>query len=154
MNQDEAFSTEVPDAVDEAALRRMRAVARVLDDAVRVPGTNVRVGLDPLLSALPSPVSDAVGAGLSLYIVLEAANLGVPYTTIVRMLANVALDFAVGSVPVVGWLFDAVWKANRRNVALVERHLEGARGGDEPGGGDGDESGDDGPIEIEVAADD
>lgn len=115
---------DVPESADEPALRRVRTVARVLDDAVRIPGTDVRIGLDPLLSAIPSPAGDIAGAGLSLYIVLEAANLGVPYTTIARMIANIGIDAAIGSVPVVGALFDAAWKANRRNVSLLERHLD------------------------------
>lgn len=110
------------DEADEAALRRIRAVAYVLDEAVRVPGTNYRVGVDPTLSLLPGAGS-LVGAGLSLYIVAEAAYLGVPLSTVVRMLANVAVDTAVGAVPVVGVLFDAAWKSNKMNVQLVERAL-------------------------------
>lgn len=145
MEHDQAEA--IPDAADEAALRRARAVATILDESIRVPGTNYRIGIDPLLSALPSPAGDAVGAGLSLYIVLEAANLGVPYATVVRMLANVGVDAAVGSVPVVGALFDAVWKANRRNVALIERHLE-ARA--RRAGTDGSSGSDGEPVTIEV----
>lgn len=113
---------DLPDSADEAALRRIRTVARLLDEAVRLPGTDYRVGLDPILGALPG-VGDVVGVGLSLYIVAEAAYLGVPYTTIVRMLANVAVDAGVGAVPVGGVLFDAAWKANKMNVRLVERAL-------------------------------
>jgi hypothetical protein len=96
----------------------MRFVSRLLDDRVRLPGTDFRVGLDPVLGALPG-AGDAVAAGLSLYVVAESARLGVPFTTLLRMLANVAIDVAVGSVPVVGVLFDAVWRANVRNVELA-----------------------------------
>lgn len=105
----------------------MRAVARILDDSVRVPGTDFRVGLDPILGLLPG-AGDAVAAGLSLYIVVEAARLGVPYRTIVRMLVNLAIDAAGGSIPVVGTVFDAVWKANRRNVELALRELPSGPG--------------------------
>jgi hypothetical protein len=115
---------ELPDTVDEAAVRRMRFVARLLDDSVRVPGTRLRVGLDPILGVVPG-AGDAIAAALSIYIVLESARLGVPFLTLLRMIANVSLDFAVGSVPLLGTLFDAVWKANRRNLRLALSHLEG-----------------------------
>ena len=109
---------------DEAALNRMRAVSKLMDDAVPIPGTNRSVGLDPLLSIDPSPVGDLVGGAVSLYIVAESANLGVPYTTLVKMLGNVAVDLGIGSVPVLGVLLDAVWKANERNLKLVEEYVE------------------------------
>jgi len=96
----------------------MRAVGHLLDDAVRVPGTNVRVGLDPLLGILPV-AGDTVAAALSLYIVVESARLGVSTATMLRMLGNVAVDLVVGSVPILGDLFDAAWRANRRNVELA-----------------------------------
>lgn len=134
---------DLPGSADEPALRRVQTVARLLDDAVRVPGTDYRIGLDPLLSAAPGPVGDVVGGALSLYIVLEAANLGVPYSTVVRMIANVGVDVAGGSVPVVGTLFDAAWKANKRNLDLLERHLDNVAGDDEP-------PGESVPVEIET----
>ncbi|GGL23504.1 hypothetical protein GCM10009037_03820 [Halarchaeum grantii] len=117
----EAFDASIddlPDSVDRDAVERMRSVAYVLDESVRVPGTDFRVGVDPLVSAVPV-VGDALGVGLSLYVVLEAARLGVSYTTLVEMLANVTIDAVGGSVPVVGDVFDAVWKANKRNLELV-----------------------------------
>ena len=115
---------EVPDSVDEAAVRRMRFVANLLDDSIRVPGTEFRIGIDPILGILPG-AGDAVAAALSVYIVLESARLGVPFLTLLRMMANVTLDFAIGSVPVVGTLFDAAWKANQTNVELAVEHLGG-----------------------------
>ena len=113
---------DVPESVDEAAVRRMQVVAYALDDSIEIPGTNVRVGLDPLLGLLPV-AGDAVSAAFSAYVILESARLGVPYSTLVRMVANVSLDFAVGAIPVVGDLFDAVWKANRRNLELALAEL-------------------------------
>ena len=115
---------EVPDSVNEAAVRRMRFVANLLDDSIRVPGTEFRVGIDPILGVVPG-AGDAVSAALSAYIVLESARLGVPFSTLLRMIANVTLDFAVGLVPVVGTLFDAVWKANQKNVELAVDSLDG-----------------------------
>ena len=115
---------EVPDSVDEAAVRRMRFVANVLDDSIRVPGTDFRIGIDPILGILPG-AGDAVAAAMSVYIVLESARLGVPFLTLLQMMANVTLDFAIGSVPVIGTLFDAAWKANQTNVELAVEHLDG-----------------------------
>jgi len=115
---------EIPDSVDEAAVRRMRFVANLLDDSIRVPGTEFRIGIDPILGILPG-AGDAVAAAMSVYIVLESARLGVPFLTLLRMMANVTLDFAIGSVPVIGTLFDAAWKANQTNVELAVEHLGG-----------------------------
>ena len=115
---------DVPESVDEAAVRRMRFVANLLDDSIRVPGTEFRIGIDPILGILPG-AGDAVAAAMSVYIVLESARLGVPFLTLLRMMANVTLDFAIGSVPVVGTLFDTVWKANQKNVELAVDSLDG-----------------------------
>ena len=110
-------------AADEhPALRRSRKVSRLMDEAVRVPGTDFRVGLDPILGIAPVG-GDAIALLLSLYPIVEAARLRLPKATIARMLLNVTLDATVGSIPVLGTLFDAVWKANHRNVRLLERHL-------------------------------
>ncbi len=116
------FDGELPATVDRAAIDRMRTIARVFDDFMRIPLTDMRVGLDPILGAIPV-VGDVVSAGLSLYIVLEAARLGVSFTTLLRMIANVSIDVVGGSVPVVGSIIDAVWKANKRNVKLVLEDL-------------------------------
>jgi hypothetical protein len=115
--------TDSPPYASDPSLARVRVVARLLDDAVRVPFTRRRVGLDSLLGLLPVG-GDAVGALLSLYVVVEAYRLGASRRVLARMLGNLALDFVVGVVPVVGDVFDAVWKANQRNVALLEDHYE------------------------------
>ena len=109
-------------ARERAALDRTRTASRLLDEAIRVPGTDFRVGIDPILSLVPVS-GDAVGAVCSLYIVAEAVRLGITRKTLLKMLTNVAVDTVGGSIPVVGSLVDAVWKANRRNVALLEDHL-------------------------------
>lgn len=110
----------------EASVRRARRVARLLDDAVRVPGTDFRIGLDPILSVLPV-AGDTVGLAISLYVVLEAINARAPPSLLARMVAVIVVDATVGSIPVLGTLFDAVWKANTWNVAALERHVRDRR---------------------------
>ncbi|QIO22214.1 DUF4112 domain-containing protein [Haloarcula sp. JP-L23] len=116
---------------EPSSLGRLRTLAHLLDESVRVPGVGVRVGLDPLLGLLP--VAGNVVTGLcSLYIVLEAGRLGVSRRALARMLLNVALDVGIGAVPVVGDLFDALWKANVRNVDLAVADLERQDNGPKP----------------------
>ena len=103
-------------------LARARTLTRLLDSAARVPGTGFRFGLDPLLGIIPG-LGDVTGAALSSYLVVLASRHGAPTATIVRMIANVAIDTVVGALPVLGDLFDAGWKANTRNLALLERHV-------------------------------
>jgi hypothetical protein len=106
----------------DPALDRVRAIARVLDTAIGIPGTKMRFGLDPILGLIPG-LGDVAGAALSGYIVLTGIRLGAPRSVVVRMIGNVALDTLLGSVPVLGDLFDASWKSNQKNVALLERHM-------------------------------
>lgn len=111
---------------DEPAVRdatRVRALARLMDSAVRVPGTNVRLGLDAVLGLVPG-AGDLATAAASVYIVTSAARLGVPRSVLVRMLVNVGADVAIGSIPLLGDLFDVAWRANTRNAALLDAHLE------------------------------
>lgn len=98
-----------------------RAVARVLDDLVRIPGTRVSFGLDPLIGLLPV-AGDLAGALFSAYILVVGARMGAPASVLMRMGGNIAIDTVVGAVPVLGDLFDFGWKANRRNLALLERY--------------------------------
>jgi len=114
----DASIEELPPSVDRAAVERMQLVATALDDSVPVPGTDYRVGIDPLVGVLPV-AGDLVTGAISMYIVLEAARLGVSYGTLIKMIANVSLDVVGGSIPYLGTVFDAVWKANRRNLELV-----------------------------------
>ncbi|WP_246989424.1 DUF4112 domain-containing protein [Halorientalis marina] len=138
----------IPESVDRAAIERMQTVAYVLDDSIRVPGTDYRVGLDPLLGSIPV-VGDIASGAFSLYIVLESARLGVGYTTLLAMIANVSLDVVGGTIPYVGTVFDVVWKANKRNLELV---LEDLTDDESKGGHADDESSESesGGIEIEV----
>ncbi len=103
-------------------LVRLRNLARLYDAGIRIPGTRFEFGLDPLVGLIPG-LGDAVGAGVATYIVFEAARSGVPWSVLVRMLLNVGIDALIGAFPVVGDLFDAAWKANLKNVGLLEAHL-------------------------------
>jgi hypothetical protein len=104
-------------------VERLRTLARLLDSAMRVPGTQYRFGIDALIGLVPG-IGDAIGALFSSYIVFQAARLGASRATLMRMLGNVALDTIVGEVPLLGDLFDVGWKANTRNIGLLESHLE------------------------------
>jgi len=93
-----------------------------LDAGIRIPGTSLRFGLDPILGLIPG-FGDAAGAILAGWILVEAVRLGASRATVIRIAGNVALDAAVGAIPLLGDIFDFAWKANLRNVALLERHL-------------------------------
>jgi hypothetical protein len=110
--------------------RRVRLLARLLDSSISIPGTGWKIGLDPIVGLIPG-IGDLVGAVLSGYIILEAVHAEVPTFTLVRMLVNVGIDTVLGAVPALGDVFDAAWKSNLMNVALLERHL-GATGGAPP----------------------
>lgn len=116
-------SSSAPTARERAAVRRTRGLARLLDDAVRVPGTNFRVGLDPITGIVPV-AGDTVATLFALYPIAEAIRFGLPTSTILKMVLFVAVDGVVGSVPVLGTAFDAFWKANRWNARTLERHLQ------------------------------
>ena len=105
-----------------ASVERVRALARLLDSAVTIPGTRIRFGADSIVGLIPG-IGDVAGAVLSGYIVLVATRLGAPASVVTRMLLNIGTDTLVGSIPVLGDLFDVAWKSNQKNVALLEEHL-------------------------------
>lgn len=106
------------------ARQRLERLAWLLDESFTLPGTNRRFGIDPLLGLIPG-VGDLVGAGLSLYVIAEAARLGAPRGLLGRMVGNMAVEAIVGLVPVAGDLFDFYWKANSRNRDLLAAHIDG-----------------------------
>lgn len=103
-------------------LRRIRGLARLMDTALRIPGTGVSLGADSILGLIPG-IGDFGAAAVSLFIVNEARRLGVPKETLFRMLVNVGFDTVAGSVPVLGDVFDVYFKSNRRNLQLVLDHF-------------------------------
>ena len=109
-----------------AALERLEWLAMLLDSVLLIPGTNIRFGADAVIGLVPG-IGDAITTAVSAYIVYEARRLGVPRHLLLRMIANVAIDGMVGAIPVAGDFFDVVFRANRRNVQLLRRHLERER---------------------------
>jgi Domain of unknown function (DUF4112) len=104
-------------------LARLDALAKLLDVAFIVPGTNIRYGIDGLIGLIPV-VGDIITTAISLWLVREARALGAPWHLTMRMLGNVALDGVVGIVPLVGDAFDVMFRANVRNVKMLQRWLE------------------------------
>ena len=101
---------------------RVRSLARLLDSAIRIPGTNIRFGLDSVIGLVPG-VGDLTGAALSGYILLSAARLGVPSPILAKMVLNLGVDALVGTIPLLGDLFDVAFRANTRNAALLESYI-------------------------------
>jgi hypothetical protein len=120
---DAGFPTLRPTESEGRRLERVERLANLLDNAVVIPGTRFRIGLDPLLGLVPG-LGDALGALASAWILIEAAHFGAPPPVLLRMLYNIAIDTAIGAVPGAGDLFDFVWKSNTKNVRLLRRHLE------------------------------
>jgi nitrate reductase NapE component len=108
-----------PAARERAEIERgLEQLSYLLDGLFRVPGTQWRVGLDALVGLVPG-VGDFATTAASLYIMAAGVRYGVPKVTLLRMGANVAIDYLLGSVPVVGDLFDAAWKSNQKNIELL-----------------------------------
>ena len=110
----------MPDAA--ARLARIKRLAWLVDAAFVLPGTRVRFGLNSLIGLAPGG-GDAILGLISLYIVQQAAQLGLPRHLIMRMIGNIAVEVVGGSVPILGDLFDMALKANLRNIRILEDHL-------------------------------
>lgn len=101
-------------------LRRLRSLAWLLDNSIPLPG-GLRVGIDALIGLVPG-IGDAIGAVVSAYIINEARALGAPRSVLLRMSGNVMIETLIGAIPFAGDIFDAAYKANMRNLALLERY--------------------------------
>lgn len=104
-------------------IEHLRNLSRILDNSIAIPGTSYRIGIDPILGLIPG-IGDYLGAGFSVYIVLQAARLGASKATISRMALNIILETVLGTIPFLGDIFDASWKANLKNMSLLEEHLQ------------------------------
>jgi hypothetical protein len=109
--------------VDQRRLDRLRRVGWLLDNSLPIPGTRFRLGIDQIVGLVPG-IGDLVGGVLSLYIIVEASRMGVPRALLARMGWNVAVDTIVGEIPLLGDLFDIGFKANIRNLALLDGYLQ------------------------------
>ncbi|HUZ03914.1 MAG TPA: DUF4112 domain-containing protein, partial [Acidobacteriaceae bacterium] len=97
-------------------------LAHVLDDWLRIPGTSIRFGLDAIIGLVPA-LGDVMTGIASCVLLVAAWVRGVPYVTLLRMVVNIFIDVLVGTIPILGDAFDVAWKANRRNYALLVRHV-------------------------------
>jgi len=115
---------ELPTGSDPVSIRkRIEAMEHLLERSMVVPGTNYPIGLDTIIGFVPV-IGDIVTAAMSAYIVWEARNLGLPRWKLWRMIGNVAIDSAVGAVPIVGDAFDVVYRSNTKNLRIVKKHLD------------------------------
>ena len=107
----------------ERSMARVEALARLMDGAIAIPGTNIRMGLDALIGLVPV-AGDMISGIISSYLIWEARQLGAPNWLIARMVANTFLDTTIGAIPIVGDAFDVMFRANMKNMALLRRHME------------------------------
>ena len=105
------------------SVARLEGLARLMDGAFVLPGTNIRVGLDVIIGMVPV-AGDVVSGVISSYMIWEARQLGAPKWLIARMMANTLLDTTVGAIPILGDAFDVMFRANTKNMALLRRHME------------------------------
>ena len=115
---------EVPTGTDPVSIRkRIEAMEHLLERSLVVPGTKYPIGLDTIIGFVPV-LGDIVTAAMAAYIVWEAKNLGLPRWKLWRMMGNVAIDSAIGAVPIVGDAFDVVYRSNTKNLRIVKKHLD------------------------------
>jgi hypothetical protein len=110
----------------EKELERLAKLAHWLDSHYRIPFTGIRFGADSIIGLLPF-IGDSASLVPALYLLHRARKLGAPLPILNQMLANIAIDFAVGAIPLLGDIFDVTFKANRRNIALLRQHMEEER---------------------------
>jgi hypothetical protein len=116
----------------EQRLEALRRISQLLDSAFVVPGTNYRIGLDPILGLIPM-IGDLASPIFTIGVLWQGRDLGIPRIVQLRMIFNAAIDALTGAIPIAGDLFDFAWKSNQMNLALLERHAyeeHRARAGD------------------------
>ncbi len=107
----------------QTRLDQIEQLTRFLDEAFRIPGTNIRVGWDTIIGLVPG-LGDVATTAMSAYLIHQARQAGASKWVIARMLGNVGLDLTIGAVPLLGDAFDMFFKSNRRNARLLKRHLD------------------------------
>ena len=111
-------------------LRKIRKIAKLLDTAIGIPGTKFRIGLDPILGLIPGG-GDLITAGISAYMIYLATSFGLERKELNKMIANIAIETTIGFVPIAGDIFDAYFKANIRNLEILENHIAKSENEDE-----------------------
>ncbi len=110
------------EATEQSPDARAKWIALIMDTMFKVPGTNVRFGLDPIVGLVPG-LGNAVGAMVSSLVLFQSARSGIPRIVLVRMALNVLINTGAGAVPIIGDLFSVWWKSNDRNYRLYQKHL-------------------------------
>jgi hypothetical protein len=104
-------------------LKRLTRIARIMDTAIGIPGTRFRIGADSIIGLIPG-AGDLVGLAISAYTLMLASQIGAPKPLLVKMAANIAIDTGLGSIPVLGDIFDMYFKSNSRNLQMLMDHLK------------------------------
>jgi len=105
--------------LNEEKLLRLKLLSERLDNSIKIPGTNQKIGIDAIVGIIPI-LGDFIGVIFSTYIMYSGIKMGVSSKIVKKMAANIAIEFIIGSIPIIGDIFDALWKANKRNVELIE----------------------------------
>ena len=119
MNKGKINMNDEQKELNEEKLLRLKRLSHNLDEAFTIPGTERKIGIDPIIGLIPGG-GDLIGGALSIYIMHAGIRMGMPRSVIIRMFGNIALEFIIGCIPIIGDLFDAMWKSNQRNVKLIE----------------------------------
>ena len=104
---------------NEEKLLRLKLLSERLDNSIKIPGTNQKIGIDPIIGLIPI-LGDFIGVIFSTYIMYSGIKMGVSSKIVKKMATNLAIEFIMGSIPIIGDIFDALWKANKKNVELIE----------------------------------
>ena len=104
---------------NEEKLFRLKLLSKRLDEIITIPGTKYKIGSDPIIGFIPV-IGDLIGSVLSAYIVYSGSKMGLPSNIVAKMGLNVLLDFVIGTIPIIGDFFDMGWKANKKNIKLIE----------------------------------
>jgi hypothetical protein len=108
----------------QEAQRRLQRIAKLMDSQIRVPGLGLKIGADAILGLVPG-FGDILTGAIGAYLIYEAQRLGIPRSAIVRMIANIAVDTAIGAIPLFGDVWDFFFRSNDRNMQILARHIGG-----------------------------
>jgi hypothetical protein len=127
-NERISVQDKVREFADAPIDKHLERIGFLLERAIKIPGTDFRIGIDPILGFFFPVVGDWIGGLVGVYVILASIRHGLPKSVITRMVFNVGVDFMIGSVPFVGDAFDFMWKSNTKNLRLLNRYASGKRG--------------------------